>query len=432
METSTTHDIHRPHTVPEWWHKASIKTTQFLDVAAAFFAEHRRLVLGVMGGLMLLGLVGGSGSSSAGGGKTLGEGLAAAGAAAGGGEGGGDLPSSLRRLIQATRNRALSKGKLGLGGTSAYTPALQPLATIWEIVRDGHIDFIISEIKPEALKHKKASQALASSSPPSSLPSSSSSSSPKDPFGAGQREALLTVCDVGEGHILMLNKYPTMTDHLILVTKEWQPQQGLLRAEDLYAWHRLIHDVPAVGIFNSGPEAGASQGHRHLQAIPLDILRSYRPSLLPSPHPSHIVPINALIEPHLASLPPSSSTSSFHVPTLPFRHRLFLLPPSPTPHELEGLYHRLLKRIGVLAQGGGQEGGREGGRGLGDEDVQKAYNLVMTEKWLMAVPRSEGRYVGVDVNGMGFLGCLLSKDKETTGVIKRVRPFNVLKGVVAA
>ena len=387
---------------------------------------------------MLLGLalnVGTGSSSSTIGGKGLGGGLASAGATAtGGDEGGGDLPSSLRRLIQATRNRALSKGKLGLGGTSAYTPALQPLATTWEIVRDGHVDFIVSEIKPEAVKHKKASQALASSLPSSSSSSSSSSSPPpRDPFGAGQREALLTVCDVGEGHILMLNKYPTMTDHLILVTKEWQSQQGLLRGEDLYAWHRLIHDVPAVGIFNSGPEAGASQGHRHLQAIPLDILRSYRPSLLPSPHPSHVIPIDALIEPHLASLPPSASSSSFHVPTLLFRHRLFLLPPSSTPHELEGLYHRLLKRIGVLEQGGGGGGGgREGGRSLGDDNVQKAYNLVMTEKWLMAVPRSEGSYVGVDVNGMGFLGCLLSKDKETTEVIKRVKPFNVLKGVVPA
>eukprot|EP00624_Nannochloropsis_granulata_P000460 evm.model.NODE_11760_length_9780_cov_32.636501.1 len=231
METSTTHDIHRPHTAPEWWHKASDKTTQYLDVAAAFFADHRRLVLGVVGGMMLLGLalnVGG-GSKSVGRGKVFGEGLAEA-------EGGGDLPSPLRRLIQATRHRALSKGKLGLGGTSASTPALQPLATTWEIVRDKHVDFIISELKPEALNHKKASQTLSSS-----LPSSS-----KDPFGEGQREPLLTVSEVGEGHILMLNKYPTMTDHLLLVTKKWQPQQGLLRAEDLSAWHGLIHDVPAV------------------------------------------------------------------------------------------------------------------------------------------------------------------------------------------
>jgi ATP adenylyltransferase len=61
-----------------------------------------------------------------------------------------------------------------------------------------------------------------------------------------------------------------------------------------------------------------------------------------------------------------------------------------------------------------------------------AYNLVMTKKWLMAVPRSKGNYVGIDVNGLGFLGCLLSRDKETTEAIKQVKPFNVLRGVAEA
>lgn len=366
---------------------------------------------------MLLGLAVnvGDGMSSVGRGKVFRGEVAEA-------EGRGDLPSPLRRLIQATRHRALSKGKLGLGGTSAFTPALQPLATTWEIVRDKHVDFIISEIKPEALNHKKAAQSHSIA-----LPSSS-----RDPFGEGQREPLLTVSEVGKRHVLMLNKYPTMPDHLLLVTKEWQPQQGLLTAEDLSAWHGLIHDVPAVGIFNSGPEAGASQGHRHLQAIPLDTLRSYRPSLLPSPSPSHVVPIEALIEPHFASLP--SSSSSFHVPSLPFQHRLFPLPHSPTPNQLEALYIHLLKQIEVLdpAGGGRGGGGREGGNEVGYDYVDKAYNLVMTEKWLMAVPRSKGSYVGVAVNGMGFMGCLLSRDKNTTEVLKQVKPFNVLRGVAGA
>ncbi len=36
----------------------------------------------------------------------------------------------------------------------------------------------------------------------------------------------------------------------------------------------------------------------------------------------------------------------------------------------------------------------------------------------------------VDVNAMGFLGALLAPDKDTLEVIKRVRPFNILTGVV--
>lgn len=33
---------------------------------------------------------------------------------------------------------------------------------------------------------------------------------------------------------------------------------------------------------------------------------------------------------------------------------------------------------------------------------------------------------------MGFFGSLLAPDEETLGVIKRVRPFNILTGVVPA
>lgn len=44
---------------------------------------------------------------------------------------------------------------------------------------------------------------------------------------------------------------------LLLVTKDFQPQSGLLSATDLHALWRLVKEVPAVGFFNSGLEAGA-------------------------------------------------------------------------------------------------------------------------------------------------------------------------------
>ena len=55
----------------------------------------------------------------------------------------------------------------------------------------------------------------------------------------------------------------------------------------------------------------------------------------------------------------------------------------------------------------------------------------MTHDWLMAVPRTQREYLGVDVNGMGFLGALLAKDDDVAGVIKRLGPFSIVKGVAA-
>lgn len=408
METSTTQDLHRPHASPDWWSEASQKTTQCLDVASELFAEHRRLGLGLAALLMCLGIWLNVNGNANGGFTGGGASIAPEGAGLWGRQGQeGDLPSPLRRLIQETRARALGAEDHQMGSTGASAPALQPLPTQREVVREGRVGFLVSEVTTEAVEEKKA---LLARSPGGA-----------DPFGEGERESLLTVCKRGPAHVLMLNKFPTMTDHLLLVTEAWHPQAGLLRADDLIAWWDLLRDVPAVGFFNSGPEAGASQGHRHLQAIPVDALSL--PSLPPI-RPTLPVPMDVLIGPHLASLPPHSALSTSQVLSLPFRHRIAPLPPSPTPAELQRVYRRLLEEIGVVEMGQEVEGGP------GVEEETKAHNLVMTKEWLLAVPRSQAKYAGVDVNGMAFLGCLLSGGAETTQTIKRFGPFNILKAVV--
>lgn len=43
------------------------------------------------------------------------------------------------------------------------------------------------------------------------------------------------------------------------------------------------------------------------------------------------------------------------------------------------------------------------------------YNAVLTKRWLMVVPRSRREWGGLDVNGMGFLGALLVREREKAG-----------------
>lgn len=44
---------------------------------------------------------------------------------------------------------------------------------------------------------------------------------------------------------------------VLVVSKAFVPQSGLLSAEDLGALATIVTQTPAVGFFNSGPEAGA-------------------------------------------------------------------------------------------------------------------------------------------------------------------------------
>lgn len=67
------------------------------------------------------------------------------------------------------------------------------------------------------------------------------------------------------------------------------------------------------------------------------------------------------------------------------------------------------------------------------------YNVVLTTRWLLVVPRSTREWNGVDVNGMGFFGALLVRAKEVDSEdgeeklgIEAVRgpgPFTVLEAV---
>jgi ATP adenylyltransferase len=56
----------------------------------------------------------------------------------------------------------------------------------------------------------------------------------------------------------------------VLITSiEYVYQSTVLTATDFAVWYWLVKQIDGVGFFNSDSTAGASQTHRHLQAVPL-------------------------------------------------------------------------------------------------------------------------------------------------------------------
>ena len=78
----------------------------------------------------------------------------------------------------------------------------------------------------------------------------------------------LFVADVSESHVCLLNKYPILEGHLLIVTREFRHQETLLTCDDFAAAWRCLAETDGVVFYNSGPIAGASQPHKHLQLIP--------------------------------------------------------------------------------------------------------------------------------------------------------------------
>ena len=87
-----------------------------------------------------------------------------------------------------------------------------------------------------------------------------------NPFRPWDRR--LEVEQINDTHVVILNKFPVQAGHMLLITQAWQPQTGWLSVEDWRALAQIDETTTGLWFFNSGPDAGASQPHRHLQLLP--------------------------------------------------------------------------------------------------------------------------------------------------------------------
>lgn len=214
-------------------------------------------------------------------------------------------------------------------------------------------------------------------------------------------ESELYVADLGAAHVCLLNKYPVLPHHALIVTRDFEPQESPLGAADFAAAWSVLCDFDGLVFYNAGPEAGASQPHKHLQVVPLP-LGAAAPT----------VPI----EPWLAAA--RFDRAIGRVPALPFLHGFARLRddrggPDTIARVLHGLYRKLAAAFGC------DQGGRP-------------YNLLVTKRWMLLVPRSRAGWQGVPVNALGFAGALLAKDDAQRELLRTAGPLTALREVAIA
>ncbi|WP_392345628.1 DUF4922 domain-containing protein [Parasynechococcus sp.] len=210
----------------------------------------------------------------------------------------------------------------------------------------------------------------------------------------------LEVDRIGDSHVVILNKYPVQTSHMLLITQNWQPQTGWLSMEDWRILARIDATTTGLWFFNSGPDAGASQPHRHLQLLPRaageqicardDWFRrcadgtttSAQDPLLRS---ARIAPISSIL----------------------------------TGQTLQELYLALAEDLGL-------------GQPTTDDCPRGAYNLLLSREWMAIVRRARQGIRGFSVNALGFAGSLLSTEASDRQWIQLSGPEALLQAVVDA
>lgn len=231
-----------------------------------------------------------------------------------------------------------------------------------------------------------------------------------DPFAQQNLDGALVVrLTVFEDYALVLNKYPAFEDHALLVTNANVPQARRLDRDDLDALHRCAAATKGLGFYNSDEKAGASQPHRHFQVVP-------GASFVVEEWDEEWPPIARDVE----ALPRApwrwSGRAPFRpvVQTVPrfadIAHGVVLLPPRATfrvDFSTDGSYADALLRAYALL--------------LHDLDLLngESHNMLMGRGWLLVVARQQREAGGVDVNALGFAGCLLARDAATFAALAR-------------
>ena len=265
--------------------------------------------------------------------------------------------------------------------------ALQPIATVGEILPDAGVNFIVRKVS--SLEQKERPRRSEGGS---------------NPFLPYEKE--LFVADVSDSHLALLNKFNVLEHHLLIVTRSYADQEALLDEDDLAALAACMREFESLGFHNAGTQAGASQPHKHLQLVPL-----------PMEQGGPAVPIEPLFE------PVRGVKGLCRLPALPFRHAFSWMDPAwfddaaLASRELRALY------LGMLAAAGLS--------GTTEKSVRQSgpYNLLLTRRWMLLVPRSREHFGPVSVNALGFAGSLFVRDDEQMQAVRHAGPMKMLAGV---
>ena len=256
------------------------------------------------------------------------------------------------------------------------TGALQPIATEYDIIEQKGIPFIVRIIsnlarKDEAQKKQESKK--------------EKTGKEFEPY-----EPDLFVTDISETHLCLLNKYNVVDNHVLIVTRKFEEQENLINQQDFTALWKVMSQYEGLAFYNAGKKAGASVRHKHLQIIPLPLVKEGAKN----------IPIEAVINPELLTDKVTNITA------LPFTHGII---------KIEGELS-LLERYNQL-------------RNQLEISSGKPYNLLITKKWMLMIPRSLEKYQSIAINSLGFAGALLVRNQEQLELVKKEKPLTILEGV---
>jgi sulfate adenylyltransferase (ADP) / ATP adenylyltransferase len=270
--------------------------------------------------------------------------------------------------------------------------ALQPIESALHVIEDGGVHFLVRQLSPLGRERLDSRRGRGGGANPN----------PFLPFDPN-----LFVADLSPAHVALLNKFPLIPHHMLIVTRRFEAQEALLCDADFAALCACLAQVDGLIFYNGGAAAGASQTHKHLQMVPLPLESTGPPT-----------PIDAVVE------SARDQKRILTVPGLLFPHAFTGLNPALFEHpddavaQVSSLYSQLHRRISIhVIEHNGERHGSD------------PWNLLVTRRWMLAVPRRREDFQGVSINALGFAGSLFVRDEQQFATIAGAGPMAALATV---
>lgn len=297
-----------------------------------------------------------------------------------------ELPATFSDDLRTKYDTALKDHHLVFNGDSAVHE------TIESKLEDADMTFHLTELK--SLEKRPENGSISD-----------------NPFAKPEPElTLLTDYGVNGEFKLVLNKFPVVPYHFMLITNDFVSQNTPLSPKELLATYKILQVLEEGGgdenwfaFYNCGPMSGASQPHKHIQFMSL---------------PEGYTPFTELLARSSDPFIPDQTKEPLQNSHLPFAHFLARLPLNPretTEEILAMTFVALLQRtLSVL-------------RAHDAEHI--SYNFCATTKYMMLVPRSKSKHDSLGVNSCGMMGLVLCKNEAVVTMVKLTGFENILKDV---
>jgi ATP adenylyltransferase len=269
---------------------------------------------------------------------------------------------------------------------------LQPIPTEVEFVEDAGVRFLVRVVSNLARKDQQQRAA------------GERADGRFNPFLP--HDAAMYVTDASTTHVCLLNKFNVVDQHLLIVTREFECQEAPLNRADFAALWKCLIEFEGLGFYNAGAEAGASQPHKHLQLVPLPLVPA-----------GPAIPTAPLIE--VANVP----TGDVGTGALPFVHAVARLDarladePEAAVAAVLSQYREMLCTLQLTPSP------------EHSELPTQPYNLLLTRRWLLVVPRTQERVEGVSLNALAFAGAMLVRNRQQLESVRNFGPMAALQRV---